>query len=92
MKAILIFFVLCLVSCKTTLNPKELLLFTYNDVYNWKDCVIPSEDYISKELPKIRFQFFGSFSHVPELRYPHEFRAVKINVKTMVKVTLLVIF
>jgi hypothetical protein len=57
MKAILIFFVLFLVSCKSTLNPKESLLFTYNDVYDWKDCVVPSEDWISKELPKIRKQF-----------------------------------
>ena len=57
MKAFSIFFVLFLISCRTTVNPEEFQLFTHNDVYDWKDCVVPSQDYVSKELPKIRKQF-----------------------------------
>jgi len=57
MKALSILILLFLISCKTIVNPEEFRLFTYNDVYDWKDCVIPSQDYVSKELPIIRKEF-----------------------------------
>ena len=58
---------LFLLSCKTTVKPENFQLFTKGDVYNWKDCLIPNQDYILKEIPKIRKQFNEYVANIERL-------------------------
>ncbi len=57
MKSLAITLFLFLVSCKSVNIKEGFQTFTKSDVYNWRDCTIPNQDYIDNEFPKIRKHF-----------------------------------
>jgi hypothetical protein len=54
MRLLLLIIILIFGACRSEQEPGKLRLFTLNDIYDWRDCVKPSQEYIKVQVPIIR--------------------------------------
>ena len=57
MKILFLSLTVLLFSYQKQSNLDKLQLFSDKDVYDWKDCIVPTREYLSMEVPKLRKHF-----------------------------------